>query len=99
MSIAMSIAIEEVQVYIRRSDNKGWIQGRDHHKAAFDEFLKDETKSRVQTPHVDGGDFVADFSKVGEEVYKYSDEYGRIVQISYMTPGKAGFVNRLTVSF
>jgi len=95
----MSIAIEEVQVYIRRCDNKGWIQGRDHHKAAFDEFLKDETKSRVQTPHVDGGDFVADFSKVGEEVYKYSDEYGRIVHISYMTPGKAGFVNRLTLSF
>jgi len=31
-----------------------------------------------------GGDFVADFSKVGE-VYQYSDEYGRIVQISYMT--------------
>jgi hypothetical protein len=93
----MSIAIEEVQVYIRRSDNEGWnegwIQGRDHHKAAFDIFLKDETKSRVQTRMCIGRDFIADFSKVGEEVYKYSDEYGRIVQISYMTPGKASFIN------
>jgi len=94
--LAMSIAIEEVQVYIRRSDNEGWnegwIQGRDYEKAAFDIFLKDETKSRVQTRMSIGGDFIADFSKVGE-LYEYCDDYGRIVQISYMTPGKASFIN------
>ena len=92
----------EVKVYIRRScegllDWNGWVSARSHHKAAFDIFLKDETKSRVQTPHADGGDFIADFSKVREEVYKYSDEYGRIVQISYMTPGKAAYINRMTI--
>jgi hypothetical protein len=87
----------EIQVFIRRDD--GWVSARSHHKAAFDIFLKDETKSRVQTPHLDGGDFVANFSKVKGEVYQYSDEYGRIVEISYMTPGKAAFANRLTLSF
>jgi hypothetical protein len=109
MSIAMSIAIEyilampiaieqEKEVYILRLSegrviiSEGWVKGRNYEKAAFDIFLKDETKSHVQTHMYVGGDFVADFSKVGE-VYQYSDEYGRIVQISYMTPDQASFIN------
>ena len=96
----------EVQVFIRRDD--GWVSARSHHKAAFDIFLKDETKSRVQTPHVDGGDFVAHFSKFGQlgahsltfshilSVYKYVDEYEKTVEISYMTPDLAAFINRVS---
>lgn len=80
----MSIIDMEKQVFIRR-EGDSWVIARKHHKAAFDIFLIDETKSRVLTPHGDGGYFVAYFSKVGD-VYKYVDEYDRTVEIAYMIP-------------
>jgi len=105
MSIAMPIAMlpiaieQEKEVYILRLSegrvtiSEGWVKGRNYEKAAFDIFLKDETKSLVQTRMCIGGDFIADFFKVEGELYEYCDNYGRIVQISYITPFQASFIN------
>ena len=82
------------EVYIRR-DRKKWIKGKKHHKDALDIFIKNPTQSRVQTPHEDGGYFIANFSKVAGDVYKYVDESQKIIEITYITPDQVGFINRM----
>jgi hypothetical protein len=82
------------EVYIRR-DRKKWIKGKKHHKDALDIFIKNPTQSRVQTPHEDGGYFIANFSKVAGDVYNYVDESQKIIEITYITPDQVGFINRM----
>jgi hypothetical protein len=79
---------EEKRVYVCRThgcfQSDGWVEGKDHHKAAFDIFLSDATKSSVKVPRQDGGNFYATFYNVKvaeeeeeeEEDQDDEDEYG-----------------------
>ena len=77
--MAMAVA-EEKRVYVRRTngcfESDGWVEGKDHHKAAFDIFLSDTNKSSVKVPRQDGGNFSATFYnvKVAEEEEDEEDE-------------------------
>lgn len=84
--------------YIRRPGPDGWVQGRTHHKDAFDAFMALPTQNdpiRISVPHLDGGNFVAHFSRVNEHYSEYVDEYGRRVEIMMSTPGYAAYINRI----
>jgi hypothetical protein len=84
--MAMAVA-EEKRVYVRRTNGcfqpDGWVEGKDHHKAAFDIFLSDTNKSSVKVPRQDGGNFSATFYNVKvadeeeeDEEDEEEDEYG-----------------------
>ena len=84
--------------YIRRSGPQGWVRGRTHHQNALQAFLASPLNNnpiRIEVPHLDGGMFVAHFRRVNEEYSEYVDEYGNRVDITMMTPGRAGFINRV----
>ena len=63
--------------YIRRADPQGWVRGRAHHQAALQAFLaspQNNNPIRIEVPHLDGGNFVANFRRVNEEFSEYIDE-------------------------
>lgn len=90
--------------YIRRNDRQGWVRARPHHQAALALYQRtlesyvgeqDHQPIRVSTPHVDGGDFIAEFTRCNDVISVYHDEYGNHVEIAMMTPSYAGFINRV----
>ena len=88
----------EIACYIRRPGPDGWVRGRSHHKDAYDAFMNHSPQTepiRISVPHLDGGYFVAYFSRVNDRVSQYVDEYNRRVDIMMSTPGEVGFINRI----
>ncbi len=84
--------------YIRRDDHQGWVRGREHHKEAYDAFMNHDTQNdsiRISVPHMDGGDFVAHFSRVDNNFIQYIDEYGRRVEMMMCQPSYAAYINRI----
>ena len=84
--------------HIRRPDRQGWVRGRAHHQTAFQAFLaspQNNNPIRIEVPHMDGGNFVAYFRRINNELFQYTDEYNNYVDIMMCTPGHAGFINRI----
>lgn len=84
--------------YIRRANPQGWVRGRAHHQAALQAFLaspQNNNPIRIEVPHLDGGNFVANFRRVNEEFSEYIDENGNCVEIMMCTPGRAAYINRI----
>lgn len=86
--------------YIRR-EGEPWTRAREHHFTAFCLYLNNGLESeRMETPHVDGGQFVATFSHRAEDdrsvSAEYVDAYGRVVGIMLCRPEYAAYINRLT---
>jgi hypothetical protein len=112
--------MEELKCYIRRS-GENWTLGRDHHSNALISYINkinymnnnnNSEQVLITVPHMDGGDFVANFTSVNEnnnegegegESYtylsKYEDEYGRVVEIMLCKDGFAGYINRVVSNF
>jgi len=84
-------------IYIRRQHSDGWIKGRSHHHEALLQYQKDETNCTISVRHEKGGLFTATFCKINDDVYQYIDEYGNKVDIAFLEPGKAAFINRVTI--
>jgi hypothetical protein len=87
-----------VMCYIRRAGPDGWVRGRAHHQAALQAFLAERPNNnpiRIEVPHSDGGNFVAHFTRVNQEVSRYIDEYGNRVDAMMCTPSYAARINRL----
>ena len=112
--------MEEMKCYIRRS-GENWTLSRDHHSNALISYINkinymnnmnniNSEPVLVTVPHMDGGDFVANFTSVnqnnneGEGEYytylsKYEDEYGRVVQIMLCKDGFSEYINRVVGNF
>jgi len=96
--------------YIRRYyENNGWIRARTHHKEALKSFLhtplcNTNNSVYVSVPHEDGGNFDAYFSVYENQIKneniqimaKYTDDYGRYVDIIIAKPSYVAYWNRLT---
>ena len=87
---------EEKRVYVRRTHGcflpDGWVEGKDHHKAAFDIFLSDTKKSSVKVPRQDGGNFFATFYgvKVGENIDDEEFDYEKDNGVFFLFPNLLG---------
>jgi hypothetical protein len=86
------------EVFLRRNDSNGWVRGQLHHERALEECMKRNELGWISTPHVRGGTFTAFFTK-RDTIYHYMDEYQQSVEITFMQPAKAAFINRITCAF
>jgi hypothetical protein len=83
---------EEKRVYVRRTHGSfladEWVEGKDHHKAAFDIFLSDTKKSSIKVPRQDGGNFFATFYgvKVGENIDDEEFDYEKDNGVFFLFP-------------
>lgn len=87
----------EVYCYIRRQ-GAGWTRGREHHKNAYDAFMNHVPQNdpvRVSVPHMDGGDFIASFSRVNNDMVQYIDEYNNRVEMMMCPSSYAAHINRV----
>lgn len=96
----------------RESDNNGWIRARNHHKEALESFLNTPVNNMnninnnvyVSVSHEDGGNFEAYFSLYQNPIQnenissmvRYTDAYGRNVDIVMAKPSYIAYWNRLT---
>lgn len=87
-----------LECFIRR-DGDFWKRGSTHHLAALTAYRNREGEPgnvvRISVPHLRGGDFIAYFSPINEEMCCYRDEYGNEVEIIMMEPARAAHINRV----
>jgi hypothetical protein len=101
MSSQLNDYVNEQQTmfcHIRRPGPQGWVRGRPHHQDALQAFLaspQNNNPIRIEVPHMDGGNFIAYFRRIDNELFQYTDEYNNRVDIMMCTPGRAGFINRI----
>lgn len=93
--------METCVCYIRR-EGEPWTRGRKHHNDALTSFiniipkvLKDYEPILITVPHVDGGDFVAHFTHIENNLYQYIDAYERKVEIMLCKPEFVAYINRV----
>ncbi len=93
------------QCYIRRA-NSPWVEGKPHHHAALQMYMTSYVdnveagaipeEAVISTAHIQGGQFVARFSYVEENMCQYVDEYENTVQIMMQDPARIAHINRIS---
>jgi len=83
-------------IFIRRNDDyQGWVRGTPYHEKALLQFQQDETINEVSIPY-EHDLFSARFKKLSDGVYTYTDNNNNIVEIAFLEPAKAAYINRIT---
>ena len=87
-----------LECYIRRHGDF-WKRGDIHHLGALTAYRNREgdpgEEVPISVPHQRGGDFVAHFSPINDQMCYYRDEYGNEVEIAMMEPARAAYINRI----
>lgn len=87
--------------YVRQVQVNEWVRARSHHNDAIISFLNtphnlnDPHPIYVCVPHEDGGDFVAEITRVNEVLFYYVENGYQVEIIRVIDPAYIRFLNAL----